>query len=578
MKINILCKTHTLKYISFIWLLGILASCGTYYQLNSAKYAMEKKLITEFTQENTVIFVHSANGIIQLKDATIINKTIEATIEPTNPAEITFYYRIMEKRSKERYFDEESVFNSRQKARQEAMRVDTLQMERDSLIDNNYYGDGIIHQVHLQTNKITKIDDKVSIQLDDIIHADILKKGSAAGRVIQVIVYVLLSAWLLWIIIVGILCNCPHIYVQNGVSFEYTNTLFTGALNKQLERYDYKNLLDFHPEQSSLHLQIKNEDDEKQFTNLLGLKVAYHSPSFQVMTDKYGKLYSISSPTKPTHTIDQENLDQSERIASDDESYFSFDSRTKNGLGSAHLTFAKPSDISNAKLILNLKNSDWAGYIHQKFLENIGTHQKEWIESNSKKSTAELQKALKKGGIPLVVYVKKNNKWIEIETIQPIGNAGDQSVVIPIDPKLLTDSSIEIRLQSGFKFWDLDYVAMDFSKQQAFEVQHISPSFVSGEQSNLKSLASNDEAYLMTESHSDPISVRFDGLQTNKSRTLFIESKGYYVRNKMETNHPNWMELAKISRKNGLGRFSQETFLKSLMSFQQMNMTNAAIK
>jgi hypothetical protein len=165
-----------------------------------------------------------------------------------------------------------------------------------------------------------------------------------------------------------------------------------------------------------------------------------------------------------------------------------------------------------------------------------------------------------------------------METIEPIGNAGDQSVVVPIDPKLLTDSSIEIRLQSGFKFWDLDYVAMDFSKQKAFEVQYISPSFVSGEENNLKSLLSNDEAYLTTESHSEPISVRFDGLQTNKSRTLFLESKGYYIRQKMETSKPKYMELAKISRKNGLGRFSQETFLKSLMSFQQLNMTNAAIK
>ena len=198
MKMNTLRKKNTLKYISFIWLLGMLSSCGTYYELNSAKYAMEKKLFMEFSQENTVIFVHSANGIIQLKDATIINKTIEATIEPTNPAEMSFYYRIMEKRSKGRYFDEESVFSSRQKARQEAMRVDTLQMESDSLIDNNYYGDGIIHQVHIHTNKVSKIDNKVSIQLDDIIHAEIFKKASAAAHVLTVIAITLLSVFLLW--------------------------------------------------------------------------------------------------------------------------------------------------------------------------------------------------------------------------------------------------------------------------------------------------------------------------------------------------------------------------------------------
>jgi hypothetical protein len=271
-------------------------------------------------------------------------------------------------------------------------------------------------------------------------------------------------------------------------------------------------------------------------------------------------------------------MDQSNSIASDDESYFNFDARTKNGLVSTHLTFTKPTDPSNAKLILNLKNSEWAGYIHQKFLENLGTYQKEWLQSNSSKTSDQLQQALKNGGVPLVIYLKKKNKWIEIETIQPIGNAGDQSIVIPIDEKLLTDSSIELRLQSGFKFWDLDYAAMDFSKQKEFEVQTISPSSVSGDETNINALRTNDKSYLITESGSEPISVRFDGLNTNKNRTLFLESKGYYIRNKMETNKPNWMELAKISRKNGLGRFSQETFLKSMLSFQQFNMTNAAIE
>ena len=84
---NTLRKKNTLKYISFIWLLGMLSSCGTYYELNSAKYAMEKKLFTEFSQENTIIFIHSPNGIIQLKDARIINKIRRATVIITELAQ-----------------------------------------------------------------------------------------------------------------------------------------------------------------------------------------------------------------------------------------------------------------------------------------------------------------------------------------------------------------------------------------------------------------------------------------------------------------------------------------------------------
>lgn len=561
-----------------IWLTGIISSCGTYYQLSAVKYGMEKRLFNELNVENTIVFVHVSNEMFQLKDVTLNNKNIlQGTITPTNPAEEAFYTRINETYSKKMHFKKDLVIQSREKAKQEEIQVDTLLLDENTAIEESTFDNGIIHQIHLHTNSLSNIDNKISLDLKDLIHVTFFKKNSNAGSGVKVVVTTILSLGLLSIILIGIACNCPHVYVQNGDSFEYTNTLFTGALSKQLERFDYKNLQDYHPEKSSLFMQIKNEDEERQFTNLLGLKVAYHDASFQVMNDKFGNLYSIASPQNANRAFDQEKIDQSELISTDNESYFTFDSPSKSGLVSADLSFNKPTDISNAKLILNLKNSDWAGYVHQKFLENIGDYQKEWIESNSKKSTSELQNAFKKGGIPLVVYVKKKNKWIEIETIQPIGNAGDQSVVIPIDPKLLTDSSIEIRLQSGFKFWDLDYVAMDFSKQQAFEVQHISPSFVSGEESNLKSLLSNDEAYLTTESHSEPISVRFDGLQTNKTRSFFLESKGYYIRQKMETSQPKWMELAKISRKNGLGRFSQETFLKSLMSFQQLSLTKARI-
>ena len=573
-------RTKTfIKTICLLWLTGIISSCGTYYELSAVHYSMEKRLFNELNKENTIVFVHVSNEMFQLKDVTLNNKNIlQGTITQTNPAEEAFYNRINESFNKKMHFKKDLVIQSREKAKQEGIQVDTLLLDQNTQIDESTFDNGIIHQVHLHTNSLSNIDNKISLDLNDLIHVAFFKKNSDAGTGAKVVITTLLSFGLLTIILGVIACNCPHVYVQNGESFEYTNTLFTGALSKQLERFDYKSLKDFHPAKSSLFMQIKNEDEERQFTNLLGLKVAYHDPSFQVMNDKFGNLYSIASPKNAIRSIDQEKIDQSEFISTDNESYFSFDSPTKNGLVSTDLTFNKPADISNAKLILNLKNSDWAGYIHQKFLENIGSYQKEWIESNSKKSTEELQDAFKKGGIPLVVYVKKKNKWIEIETIQPIGNAGDQSVVIPIDPNLLTDSSIEIRLQSGFKFWDLDYVAMDFSKQKVFEVQYISPSFVSGEENNLKSLSSNDEAYLTTESHSEPISVRFDGLQTDKTRTLFLESKGYYIRQKMETNKPNYMELAKISRKNGLGRFSQETFLNSLMSFQQLNLTKAAIK
>jgi len=557
--------------ICLIWLTGIISSCGTYYKLSSVNYGMEKRLLNEITKENTIVFVHGSNEMFQLKNVTLNNNILEGTITPTNLAEEAFYNRIKDMHSKKMKFNKDMVKYSREKAKQERMKIDTLIIDENTQKDELTLDNGFIHQVHIHANSLSKIDNKISLNLNDVLQVAFFKKSSNLGRVLLVIVATYLGIVLILLIILAIACNCPHVYLQNGETFEYTNTLFTGAVSEKLERFDYKTLQDFNPDKSSLFLQIKNEDNEKQFTNLLGLRVAYHDPSFQVITDKYGELYSVSSPTKPNHTVDQEDTDQSKSIASDDEAYFSFDARTKNGLVSTNLTFSKPADHSNAKLILNLKNSEWAGYIHQKFLENLGTYQKDWVQSISNKTTEQQQQALKKGGIPLVIYVKKRNKWIEVETIQPIGNASDQSIVIPIDEKLLTESSIEIRLQSGFKFWDLDYVAMDFSKQKEFDIQTISPSFVSGNETNIYALRTNDKSYLTTESGSEPISVRFDGLNTSKNRTLFIESKGYYIRQEVQTGKPAWIQLAKLSRNHGIARFSQEVFFKYMNQFDQLS-------
>jgi hypothetical protein len=570
MKMNTLRKKNTLKYISFIWLLGMLSSCGTYYELNSAKYAMEKKLFTEFSQENTVIFVHSANGIIQLKDATIINKTIEATIEPTNPAEMSFYYRIMEKGSKGRYFDEESVFASRQKARQEAMRVDTLQMESDSLIDNNYYGDGIIHQVHIHTNKVSKIDNKVSIQLDDIIHAEILKKTSAAGRIISVIAITLLSAFLVFIIILAISCNCPHVYVQNGESYVYTNTLFTGAVSQGLERFDYKSIPDFNPSNTSISMQIRNEDQEIQHTNLIQLIAAYHDPSFEVLTDQNGVLYSISKAQKAIATKDQEGKDLSAELSEKDGSAYHFDTPSKNGMASSFLSFNQIEEGKNAKLILSVKNSDWAGLIHQEFNTALGNKHQQWTAKNRKKSGAKQNTELKNAGIPLQVYVKKNNKWIEIQSIQPVGNADMQSLVVPIDAKYVSGKQVEIRIDGGFKFWELDYAAMDFSAPKNFEVKQLTPTKVSGDSAFYQALQNDDQKYMSTASGSEAVSVQFEGLKP-QHRTLFVQSKGYYIRQDVQHGKPDWMQMAKMTRSHGIARFSQDIFLKYLNDFGQLS-------
>lgn len=160
-----------------IWLTGIISSCGTYYQLSAVKYGMEKRLFNELNVENTIVFVHVSNEMFQLKDVTLNNKNIlQGTITPTNPAEEAFYTRINETYSKKMHFKKDLVIQSREKAKQEEIQVDTLLLDENTAIEESTFDNGIIHQIHLHTNSLSNIDNKISLDLKDLIHVTFSRK------------------------------------------------------------------------------------------------------------------------------------------------------------------------------------------------------------------------------------------------------------------------------------------------------------------------------------------------------------------------------------------------------------------
>jgi hypothetical protein len=552
-------KKTTLKFISFIWLMGILSSCGSYYKLNHLNHDFERKIEREMMKGTSIYFVHSKNEIFQITAPRIESNVIIGEITPSNSSELSFYYQMTKSYTKKKRFSPKSVKEARRKYHAENMRIDSLEMKVSDEI----------HQVHIHTDNYTKSGQELTVKVSDMYMMQIFQKTLDPGLVFIISVFGIL---IFSIIALAIACNCPHVYMDNGDKLEFTNTLFTGSVSSPLERFDFKTLPDFHPNNSDINLQIRNENQEIQWTNYLGLTVAYHDPSVQVIPDLRGNLHTIQDTKHAKNYCAHDGTNLKNELIKDDHSYFSFDRPTKNGLVTANMQFDKPQELDHAKLILNVKNTEWAGFIHQQFIESMGARHEGWLTRNQNKSQKEQLAALKRAGIPLVVSIKKNNKWIELEQVLAIGNANDQSIVIPIKPELLSDPSIEIRVESGFNLWQMDYVAMDFSKPAAIEIQHLSPSDVSGATSNLGALLKNDASYMVSKEGSEPIDVRFDGLYTSKSsRTLILESKGYYVHQGNQKGKTNWLELVQLASKHGVGKFSQNKFAYTLPLLKQIS-------
>lgn len=562
-------EKRTLKTISFIWLIGILSSCGSYYKLKQINNHFEEKINSEVYNGSTVFFVHADKDLFQIAQPSVASNVLIAEIIPTDQAELEFYRKMSNSFTKKKRFTPQMVEESRLKNRRDQVSIDSIRLE-NSLLEKEPVSSKI-HQVHIYTESYSKKDNQLTINTSQLFAMQIFKKALDPGLTFLISI---LGTAVMFIILLIIACACPHIYMDNGKESVFTNTLFTGSVSQALERFDYKTLQDFHPTSSDLHLQIRNENQEKQWTNVLGLTVAYHDPSVQVLTDVNGTLYTIQNPISGMKYTSHEGTSIQHELSKDDNSYFAFDHPTKTGLASAFVQFEKPNELDNAKLILNVKNSEWAGFVHQQFLASLGSHHEAWLSSNQKQSGKAQLAAMKKAGIPLVVSIKKDNRWVELETILAIGNANDQSLIIPIQPELLSDPSIQIRIDSGFNLWEIDYAAMDFSKPANITVEHLTPSQVSGSSSNRSALFTDDANYLVTETGSEPIDVSFEGLKTNQMRTLILESKGYYTRQYFQNGKTNWFELAKIATKYGIGKFSQDRYVKSWSGLKHAGLLN----
>ncbi len=566
---------NTIKTISMLWLIGILSSCGSYHKLKNINGNYKTVLESESKNDSKVYFVHTNNEVFQIEQPNIKSDILSGLIIPTDEVELSFYKEAESNYPKFILKNSLDLADSKKSYQEGKVYIDSFQMSKIDVPEVK--ANKIKQQIHIHTTKYSKSGTQISIKLSDISDMKILKKSlkkSANNVVIVILTVILVIGALIGLLLLLIVlsCDCPHVYIDNGKGLVFTNTMFTGSVSDKLERFDYKTLPDFHPTRSDFSFQIRNEEKENQFTNKVGLTVAYHDASVQVIPSINGDLFTISNPQAATSYRAHDGAILKSELQSEDNYPFCFNRPTKNGLVSANLQFVKPKDIENTKLVINVKNTDWAGFVHQQFLQNLGSYDEKWQASNKKLSTDEQLAAMKKAGIPLVVYLKKNNKWIEIETIQAVGNAGDQSIVIPIDSKLLTDDKIEIRIDGGFNLWEMDYAAMDFSKPAPVEIQNLSPYYVSGSENNIKSLLSDDKNYLTAKMGSEPISVSFNGLKTNyASRTIILQSKGYYLREDKQEGKPNWSKLSQLSRKNGFGKFSQDLYLNRISDISKVS-------
>jgi hypothetical protein len=516
-------STSTRIIATFLIIAMLFSSCRLYHIKsrsvlhNNAERLLSKKVYPHF-------LLHCGDNYWQIKNPNIKESSVTGVLTSVDE-KVDLFYRIALKKK-----------NFRVKS------IDEYQANQLHIYVEAFEYDGQIVKVNLNDIKELKILDK-NKGLSTLVNFGIAS-ASAIGS---------LTVFLI------IACGCPHNYTFDGDKYQYNNSLFTGATAPNLERHDYKSLPDYHPENLIYKMLIKNEENESQFTNLLELMVVNHGKQVEVVLDQIGNIHTLLKRENPIKITDDFGNDLSSFTNYLDDNPYPFDQISEDYFSHVYATYNVSETKENAKLIIRSKNSSWGGLVYHSFAELMGENYNKWVKNNLKRTPNKVQEDLVNAGIPLIVEVKKNGEWILLEAIDLIGEVNYNQVAISVPREYLDDPTVEFRITSGYKFWELDAVQMDFSEPQKVLVQKFKPSSAFGSQDYTNSVSFDDKNYMQHLNTGDSTLISFDNLPIFfESRSLFLHSKGYYQSKNQYFGPTKWKAVFAMKQKGGFSLFSKE--------------------
>ncbi len=527
-----------LKAITGLFLTAIISGCAYYKYTKNRQdkyYKSDKPDQWKELDKRNILVVHSGSTLKEIYDVTLNKETnvITGNIRPLDATAMYYYNKIMQ--------DEDSI------ARREKKRVSKIATK----------------QVHFFLKK-AEIPDSTTMKfvLSDIEKVDVSEQAD-----VNILINLGIAAGIAAVgggVFLLIACNCPHVYVDNGSGLQMNNSMYTGAKAPQLERFDYKQLPDYFKDSSSFSLSIVNELNENQYTNMLELMVAVHTENVEIVADKQGSLHTIQAPQLPVQAADNNSNSILKDVSLSDKISYKFNADNKSELSEALLTFKTPEDKPlHGKLILRLRNSPWSAHVYHEFITLFGKNYSKWVEKNKDQTKEKRELWMREQGILLQVEVKTDKGWQSAGEVDLMGEANFNSIVVPV--KIPPSSkNLEIRLRSGFMFWELDYAAVDFSPNQKIEIQKLKPQSATGSdgQDFTQALSFDDDLYMEHMGKESSTKVTFKSLHTNPElkRTLILRSKGYYISKDEFTGKTHLKELKKFKNPGQLSRFSRDLY------------------
>ena len=430
-----------------------------------------------------------------------------------------------------------------------------------------------LNEIHfiLENSMKSEIGTQVIIPFSNIKYISVNDKNT--GRSIANVFFGTIGVLaVIAIIVAATKSSCPFIYVKNGEEFIFTGELYPGILTANQQRDDYLLLPNFNDVKNEFSIKITNELREIQYTDFIQLLEVSHPENVKVLLDKNGHPHTFSNINSPVSVlVDHLNTDNTPALVKDNNSFlFNSEINTTSSIRNIELEFNKPVHSEKAKLFLTVKNSMWLDYVFGKFNEQFGTYynqfQKKQQEYPREKSTTWMNEQ----NIPLSVYLKTNNGWKLVDKINTVGPMASRDIAVPIDLSSALDDKLVIKLETGFMFWEVDYVGIDFTEDLALDLNYISPDeAIDGNINVTNLLSAADQNYFVQPNIGDEVVVKFkiSDSKPDFNRTFFLKNRGYYNYIRNYDGVPNFQKLRLFKEASAFTDFSKYEY-EALMDYK----------
>lgn len=361
-----------------------------------------------------------------------------------------------------------------------------------------------------------------------------------------------------------LLTSCPFVYDYDGENYQFAGEIYSGSVYPPLERDDYLVMPHLQETAGVYKLKITNEVREIQHTNLMELIAIDHPDNSRVLFDKYGNMRTIQNANPPVSAFSNEKYDILNLIAKGDEELFISESPLGGAalLDSIVLTFNKPLEATNAKLLMKGRNSLWLDHVYGALAQQIGNRYEAWQSKQADRSRDDLINTSLEQGLPISVYIGDGSGWIFADYFNIAGPMALKEDVLNLDLSSIEGDLVKIKLTYGHLFWEIDQLAMDFSPDIPFARKSLEILHAVSQRGNDVSmeLGQDDDQYYVQSEIGDHAELVFQSepLSENHVRTFILHSKGHYKVLREGENNPNLVELRKYQKPGGLMEFSRD--------------------